>query len=560
MSLLNKASLIQIPSGYKDGTLYSAKPTNGDGDFTFSRGSNLAATRVNSEGLIEKGRENLFTYSNDFSQSVWVKLGAGAGSAAVVTSGFTDPNGGSNAWRLQCDLNGGTTSSDQSLIYQGGSLTGVFAFSYYVKSNTGSSQDFAFGNGLAGYENGTATTEWQRFTAFFNCPTNNNAFIGTRGTMGTDDTLDILIYAAQLEVGLVSTPYIETGASTAQAGILEDMPRLDYSGGASCGHLLLEPQRSNLVTQSEYFNDSSWSSYVFGGASLTKTFGYTSPEGVDNAYKLDVVVGTGGVLFTHNFTATASVDHTLSIWMKGEVGGEKVQIDLKNTSSNGITGSLLTLTNEWKRYDLTLTNDTGTSRGFQFRMQQSSGLSDQTIYVYGAMAESSASYPSSYIPTYGASVTRGEDVCVNGGDSSSFNDSQGVFFFEGSTLVEAGETRVVSISDGSTSNNIYMNFNNNANSFNCEVISSGSSQFNTSVTMTKLNNNKIAIKYKENDFALWINGVEVATDTSGSTPTGLDRFNFDFGQGSFDFKGNVKKALYFNTALTDDELAALTTI
>ena len=50
MSLLNKASLIQIPSGYKDGTLYSAKPINGDGDFTFSRGSNLAATRVNSEG------------------------------------------------------------------------------------------------------------------------------------------------------------------------------------------------------------------------------------------------------------------------------------------------------------------------------------------------------------------------------------------------------------------------------------------------------------------------------------------------------------------------------
>jgi hypothetical protein len=59
MSLLNKASLIQIPSGYKDGTLYSAKPINGDGDFTFSRGSNLAATRVNSEGLIEKGRENV---------------------------------------------------------------------------------------------------------------------------------------------------------------------------------------------------------------------------------------------------------------------------------------------------------------------------------------------------------------------------------------------------------------------------------------------------------------------------------------------------------------------
>ena len=50
----NDASLVMIPSGYKDGTLYSVKPTNGDGDFTFSRGSNLSATRVNSEGLIER--------------------------------------------------------------------------------------------------------------------------------------------------------------------------------------------------------------------------------------------------------------------------------------------------------------------------------------------------------------------------------------------------------------------------------------------------------------------------------------------------------------------------
>ena len=59
MSILDKASLIQIPSGYKSGKLYSIKPDNGDGDFTFSRSS--SATRVNSEGLIETaqiGSEN----------------------------------------------------------------------------------------------------------------------------------------------------------------------------------------------------------------------------------------------------------------------------------------------------------------------------------------------------------------------------------------------------------------------------------------------------------------------------------------------------------------------
>jgi len=61
MSFFDDASLVFLPSGQagKDGKAYSMKPTNGDGDFTFSRGSNLTATRVDSNGLIEKGRENL---------------------------------------------------------------------------------------------------------------------------------------------------------------------------------------------------------------------------------------------------------------------------------------------------------------------------------------------------------------------------------------------------------------------------------------------------------------------------------------------------------------------
>ena len=56
------------------------------------------------------------------------------------------------------------------------------------------------------------------------------------------------IQDAQLELGLVATDYIETGTSAAQSGILEDMPRLDYSGGASCPSLLLEPQRSQYYS------------------------------------------------------------------------------------------------------------------------------------------------------------------------------------------------------------------------------------------------------------------------------------------------------------------------
>ena len=59
-SALDAASLVMIPSGYEDGTLGSLKPTDGTGDFTFTRGSNISATRINADGNIEKGYENLY--------------------------------------------------------------------------------------------------------------------------------------------------------------------------------------------------------------------------------------------------------------------------------------------------------------------------------------------------------------------------------------------------------------------------------------------------------------------------------------------------------------------
>jgi hypothetical protein len=93
MSLFDDASLAMIPSAYKDGKLYSIKPTDGSGDFTFTRGSNLAATRVDENGLIEKGRENLVLQSNQF-DTTWALGGA------TITSGQADKDGGTDAWAL----------------------------------------------------------------------------------------------------------------------------------------------------------------------------------------------------------------------------------------------------------------------------------------------------------------------------------------------------------------------------------------------------------------------------------------------------------------------------
>ena len=88
-------SLVMIPSGYKAQKVYSAVPTNGDGDFDFARST--SATRVNKDGLIEEVAVNvprldysdggcpslllepqetqLISYSNDFSNADWQKYG-----------------------------------------------------------------------------------------------------------------------------------------------------------------------------------------------------------------------------------------------------------------------------------------------------------------------------------------------------------------------------------------------------------------------------------------------------------------------------------------------------
>jgi hypothetical protein len=50
-ALLQTASLLLVPSGYKSGKVYSQIPTNGDGDLTFTRAS--TANRTNSSGNIE---------------------------------------------------------------------------------------------------------------------------------------------------------------------------------------------------------------------------------------------------------------------------------------------------------------------------------------------------------------------------------------------------------------------------------------------------------------------------------------------------------------------------
>ena len=110
---------------------------------------------------------------------------------------------------------------------------------------------------------------------------------------------------------MVATDYIETTTTSVSAGILEDMPRLDYSG-ASCPSLLLEPQRSNIIQYSEYIG-----AWTPSGLTISDNEA-TSPEGVSNAAKLTLPSGSATKRIARGSMPTTAVARSYSFFVKSD--------------------------------------------------------------------------------------------------------------------------------------------------------------------------------------------------------------------------------------------------
>jgi hypothetical protein len=323
---LAEASLIMKPEGYAEGVLPSLKPIDGSGDFTFTRGSNLSATRVNAEGLIEKGYENLLLQSNTF-DTTWTTA-----RLSGLTSGQSGYDGSSDAWSVIPN-----TANDDHKIYQSISQTGVVTFSVYAKangynglalvsSNTNNGKFFNLSNGTLGNDFNSSPIDstitevsngWYRCEVVFNVSAGNffTIYVSSDGisthSFSGNGTNGIYIQDAQVELGLVATPYIPTTTTSAQAGVLENTPRLNYTTGVANPYLLLEPQRLNQVSNSEYYV-----SYAFQSASISQNE-TTSPEGLQNAAELIEDSSNDNHFFRiPNLSWTSGTDVVFSIYLK----------------------------------------------------------------------------------------------------------------------------------------------------------------------------------------------------------------------------------------------------
>ena len=535
MSLYKDASLVMIPSAYKDGKLYSIRPTDGSGDFTFSRGSNLAATRVDVNGLIEKGRENVMPYSNDFSNAAWVKSNVTLGN---VVSG---PLAGVGGRAITINAGG--------LLYAYGTTPfSLGVGSAYMRCTSGS-VELRIGDPQGNpYETKTISTSWERYSFLDTTDLRGFAFYNPSAS-----SINIEIAAVQTEQGLVATDYIETGTSAAQSGILEDMPRLDYSGGASCPSLLLEPQRTNAITYSEDF-----SNILYAKTNASITSGFLSPEGTNNATKLTTSANNGQLIFSAGGGNTNT--KVVSVFAKANTSTSKFKIieqyysgqqtlfdlNLGVVEFNNSAGSKIeNFGNGWFRCTHIQSYTSGqTNSTFAFRTPTA-----ESLFLYGAQLEQ-GSYPTSYIPTYGTSQTRSSD-------STSHIDVSSLGVTTGYTLFyELGNYNVSTASSwlaqGGTNGRAYEVYGTTA------IIKTTSGDvypFNHGLTGTEI---KVAVNYDGININVFTNGTKRGTWAANQTIwNGIT--NLDMTLNNLQMV-NWKQLLVFPTALTDSECIALTTL
>ena len=582
-NLLSQASLVMIPSGYKEDIVYSAVPTDGSGDLSFTRASN--GTRINSAGLVEVCPWNFVEQSNTFN-TTWVS----AGSGATITSGQTDPNSGSNAWLLS---KLGQTGRIQQTVNVGG----VQTFFIFAKKNTSdyilinvfdgtTSHEcwFNLSTGVVGTQNSSTGTIESFGNGWFKCSVTSTNLVasgiiqiyqsdGNGNVTGTSGS--IFIFNSQLNIGSTAKPYFPTTDRL-------NVPRLTYqNGGGGCPSLLLEKQSTNLAFPSEDLT-----AWTAGGMTNTANI-TTSPDGTQNADKSTIGSTTRYYdVVTNAITTVNATTYTTSFFAKKGTGIEAIywyQLDgnriakwnlnngayIGNAPSDGY-GAFTSygsenLGNGWYRFYATYTATTtttyvviGISTNTNDSVTPISGNGTDFVYVWGLQYEAS-SYATSYIPTTSASATRVADACSKTGISSLIGQTEGVLFIDYNydAKPDVNGNLPMVIYDGS--NEAYI-FITGGGDLRLELYNGGVLQCLLTTSIGAVGRKKIAFAYKQNDFVGYMNGVQVATDTSGTVASMSNLYVGSYYTANYNANGGINQALLFKTRLSNSDLIALTTI
>lgn len=546
MSLLEQASLVLIPSGYKEDTVYSVIPSNGSGDMSFTRASD--GTRINSDGLVENTPYNLLSYSEDLSNAVWGKINVTINSNTTVA-----PNGTTTADTLTNSSTGYGIFATISVI-----PNQQYTFSFYIKKGTNTSYILnvidASTNAnitLLNYSSQISATDWVRITSTFTIPSITTSIrvyqMRDGASLGT-----AFLWGAQLNIGSTAKPYFPTTDRL-------NVPRLTYqNGGGGCPSLLLEPQRTNIATYSQEFNDVTWIK-----TSVTVTANTTvSPDGTQNADTLSFAVGGGNRIEKTTAGVYNSQTHTITVYAKVASGTSTFRLKCTHAGVVDYISTDFTATTSWQRFTFTQTFGATIGTGIVYAIQNGTNGLAKDIIFWGFQLETNSSYATSYIPTVASSATRIADACSKTGISSLIGQTEGVLFAD---FVINGRTNDANIlnSEKNTVCSFFFLHKSNGN-IQAGLYQTGAIKAQITAGSVSVNQRaKVAYAYKSGNTVLYINGVQVGTSADTYTlPSTLDDIFINDTTTYFAYQESVSynQVILFPTRLTNAQLATLTTI
>jgi hypothetical protein len=360
---------------------------------------------------------------------------------------------------------------------------------------------------------------------------------------------------------LVTFTRASSGTYTDSAGVLQtaatDVPRFDHNPttGESLG-LLVEEQRTNLLLRSEDFS-TTWVRFNVNASSNA----ILAPDGTLTADKL--TENDADNFHRIRQGITSGVTGVFSVFLKA---AERTRVNLGTSDINLIagfdlsagsvvsgTGSIEPFGDGWYRCSISATFTT--SGPFLLLRNSSSefytGDGTSGIYLWGAQLEAGA-FPTSYIPTTGATATRNASLAdlISGAIANNIRS----FYVEFSSPA-VGTRGVVSLND------------NTANE-RASVLTSGTDPrlvvHDGGVEQANINGGtvaagvrtRVAVRINADDFAISINGGAVVTDTSGTLPT-VDRLMFGRTQAGEYLNGRIARFTGWSQLLPNATLQTL---
>ena len=363
---------------------------------------------------------------------------------------------------------------------------------------------------------------------------------------------------------------------------LDGLARVDYTDGT--GSLLVEPQRANLIPYSEDLTNGFYLSADLETVTESTTL---SPDGTSYGYTITPTSSAFRHYFNYEYgqlTVVIGDEVTYSIFVKPN-GYNFIQIASSSgftaryqnfeLTGNGVIGTgdvngkTIEKIGDWYRCSVTETS-TGVNPRFLLLTSETalatrnpvySGNATDGVLGWGVQVEV-GSYPTSYIKTQGSSVTRNQDEYTKTGISDKINSEEGVLFVEMAALSDDNTDRRITLSDGLALNNtIIIGISRFTGNINAEVYSSGVLQTSgfAATGVTQTNNNKFALSWGSGTMKFYVNGSPTSSQTGITSPTGLDSLKFSLGNDTLNLLAKVKQLQVFKTALSDTELATLTT-